>query len=150
MFERFTEHARHVMELANQEAQRFGNPYVGTEHLLWGLAKENHGVAATVLEHLHVDLRPLRREVDALLKTRPHVEGVEKLPQSTHAKEAIRYAIEEARSLHHNYVGTEHILLGLLRDSGTVAAGILANLGLQLDAVREEVRKVVGIARPNE
>jgi ATP-dependent Clp protease ATP-binding subunit ClpC len=150
MFERFTDHARHVMELANQEAQRFGNPYVGTEHLLWGLAKENHGVAATVLAHFHVDLGPLRREVDALLKTRPHVEGVEKLPQSAHAKEAIQYAIEEARAMHHNYVGTEHILLGLMRNSETVAAQVLANLGLRLDAVREEVRKATGATRANE
>jgi len=146
MFERFTEHARHVMELAGREAQRFGNDYVGTEHLLWGLAKENHGIAAAVLEHFGVDLQPLRREVDALLKTRPRVESVEKLPQSAHAKEAIQYAVEEARAMHHNYVGTEHILLGLLRNSETVAAQVLANLGLQLDAVREEVRKVVGSA----
>lgn len=143
MFERFTEHARHVMELAGREAQRFGNPYVGTEHLLWGLAKENHGVAAAVLEHFQVDLKPLRREVDELLKSRPHVESVEKLPQSDHAKEAIQYAVEEARGLHHNYVGTEHLLLGLMRNSETVATQVLANLGLQLDAVREEVRRVV-------
>ncbi len=144
MFERFTEHARHVMELASQEAQRFGNDYVGTEHLLWGLAKENHGVAATVLEHLHVDLKPLRQEVEALLQDRPHPEDVAKLPQSQHARDVIVYAVEEARALHHNYVGTEHILLGLLRDSETVAAQVLVNLGLQLDAVRDEVRKVVG------
>jgi ATP-dependent Clp protease ATP-binding subunit ClpC len=143
MFERFTEHARHVMELAGREAQRFGNEYVGTEHLLWGLAKETQGVAATVLEHLHVDLKPLRREVDALLKTRPHVESVEKLPQSAHAKEAIQYAIEEARALHHNYVGTEHLLLGLMCNSETVAAQVLANLGLTLDAMRDEVRRAV-------
>ena len=144
MFERFTERARHVIELAGREAQRFGHDYVGTEHLLWGLAKENHGVAAAVLEHFGVDLKPLRREVDALLKMRPHVESVERLPQSTHVKEAIQYAIEEARSMHHSYVGTEHILLALMRNSETVAAQVLANLGLQLDAVREEVRKLVG------
>jgi ATP-dependent Clp protease ATP-binding subunit ClpC len=143
MFERFTEHARHVMELAMREAQRFGNPYVGTEHLLWGLAKENHGVAAAVLEHFRVDLKPLRREVDELLKTRPRVESVETLPQSAHVKEAIQYAVEEARAMHHNCVGTEHILLGLMRNSETVAAQVLANLGLTLDAVREEVRNVV-------
>jgi len=141
MFERFTEHARHVMALAGREAQRFGNEYVGTEHLLWGLAKENHGVAAAVLKHFRVDLKPLRKEVDTLLKTRPHVENVERLPQSEHAKEAIQYAVEEARSMHDKHVGTEHILLGLMRNSETVAAQVLANLGLQLDAVRDEVRK---------
>jgi len=146
MFERFTEHARHVIELAAREAQRFGNEFVGTEHLLWGLAKENHGVAATVLEHFHVDLKPLRREVDELLKSRPHVESVERLAQSQHAKEAIQYAVEEARSLHHNCVGTEHILLGLMRNSETVAAQVLANLGLQLAAVRDQVGKITSRA----
>ncbi len=148
MFERFTEHARHVIELAGREAQRFGNEYVGTEHLLWGLAKEVEGVAALVLAQFQVDLKPLRREVDALLKTRPHVESVEKLPQSAHVKEAIQYAIDEARSMHHNYVGTEHLLLGLMRNSETVAAQVLANLGLKLDPVREEVRRVVA-SRPS-
>jgi ATP-dependent Clp protease ATP-binding subunit ClpC len=143
MFERFTEHARHVLELAGREAQRFGNEYVGTEHLLWGLAKEVQGVAATVLEHFQVDLKPLRREMEEMLKTRPHVECVEKLPQSVHAKEAIQYAIEEARAMRHNHVGTEHILLGLMRNSMAVAAQVLADFNLDLAAVREEVGRVV-------
>jgi len=142
MFERFTEHARHVMELAGREAQRFGNEYVGTEHLLWGLAKEVEGVAAGGLERFHVDLKPLRREVDEMLKSRPRVEHVEKLPQSVHVKEVIQYAIEEARSLRHNYVGTEHILLGMMHNSQAVAAQVLADFNLDLDAVREEVRRV--------
>lgn len=142
MFERFTEHARHVMELAGREAQRFGNEYVGTEHLLWGLAKEVEGVAAIVLERFHVDLKPLRREVDEMLKSRPRVENVEKLPQSVHVKEVIQYAIEEARSLRHNYVGTEHILLGMMHNSQAVAAQVLADFNLDLDVVREEVRRV--------
>ncbi|MEN6578717.1 MAG: Clp protease N-terminal domain-containing protein [Phycisphaerales bacterium] len=150
MFERFTEHARHVMELAGREAQRFGNEYVGTEHLLWGLAKETHGVAATVLEHFHVDLKPLRREMEEMLKSRPHVEDVEKLPQSVHVKEAIQYAVDEARSMHHNYVGTEHILLGLMRNSQAVSAQVLADFDLDLDAVREEVRRVAESAGPSE
>ena len=150
MFERFTEHARHVIELAGREAQRFGNEYVGTEHLLWGLARETHGVAATVLEHFHVDLKPLRREMEEMLKTRPHVESVERLPQSVHAREAIQYAVEEARSLRHNYVGTEHILLGLMRNSMAVSAQVLADFDLDLDAVREEVRQRVGPARPSK
>jgi len=143
MFERFTEHARHVIELAGREAQRFGNEYVGTEHLLWGLAKETDGVAAAVLGHFHVDLKPLRREVDEMLKSRPHAESVQKLPQSVHAKEAIQYAIEEARSMRHNHVGTEHILLGLMRNSMAVSAQVLADFNLDLDPVREEVRRVV-------
>ncbi len=142
MFERFTEHARHVIELAKQEAQRFGNEFVGTEHLLWGLAKENHGVAAATLEHFNVNLKPLRKEVEALLDSRPHVEVVEKLPQSQEVKDAINHAIEEARGMHHNYVGTEHLLLGLLRDPESIAGQVLTNLGLKLDPARDAVRDI--------
>jgi len=134
------------MELANREAQRLGQARIETEHILWGLANENHGVAAAVLEHFNVDLKPLCREVEELLENRPHREDVEKLPHSQHARDVIVYAVEEARSLQHNYVGTEHILLGLLRTSESVAAQVLANLGLQLDAVRDEVRKATGSA----
>ena len=146
MFERFTEHARDVFSLASREAQRFGNPYIGTEHLLWGIAKEVQGVAAGVLEHFGVDLGPLRKEVDLLLQERPHVESLEALPPSEHAKEAIQHAIDEARAMHHNYVGTEHLLLGLMRNAETVAAQVLANLGLEIDAVREAVRRLSGPA----
>ena len=140
MFERFTEHARHVVELAKQEAQRFVNEYVGTEHLLWGLAKENHGVAAATLEHFNVNLKPFRKDVEALLESRPHVEVVEKLAQSPEVKAAIIFAIDEARTMHHNYVGTEHLLLGLLHDPETIAAQVLTSLGLKLDAARDVIR----------
>ncbi len=142
MFERFTEHARHVMALANREAQLFGHEYIGTEHILWGLAKEVSGVAAAVLAHFDVDLKPLRKEVETLLENQPHKDTVEALPQSQSAKDVVKYAIEEVRTLHHNYIGTEHLLLGLMRDSEMVSAQILANLGLNLDAVRDEVRKL--------
>lgn len=142
MFERFTEHAREVISLANQEAQQFGHEYVGTEHLLWGLAKEVHGVAAAVLEHFNVDLKPLRREVESLLEGRPHVEVTEKLAQTEQTKDVIHNAIEEARALHHNYVGTEHLLLALMRDGKTISAKVLTNLGLSLGAVRDEVRRL--------
>ncbi|MBN1360847.1 MAG: hypothetical protein JW993_09655 [Sedimentisphaerales bacterium] len=144
MFERFTEHARNVIGLAQREAQRFGNEYVGTEHLLWGLAKENHGVAAATLAHFQVDLKPLRKEVEALLDQRPHVEEVEKLPESAKAKDVIAHAVEEARAMNHNFVGTEHLLLGLLRDPESVAGQVLMKLGLQLDPVREAVREIAG------
>jgi ATP-dependent Clp protease ATP-binding subunit ClpC len=142
MFERFTEHARDVMALASQEAQLFGHEYIGTEHILWGLAKEVTGVAAAVLEHFNVDLKPLRKEVEILLDQRPHKEVVEKLPPSGHAREVVSFAIEEARTLGHNYIGTEHLLLGLMRDAEMTAAQVLANLGLQIDAVRDEVQKL--------
>lgn len=142
MFERFTEHARHVMSLANQEAQRFGHEYIGTEHILWALAKEVHGVAAAVLEHFGVDLKPLRKEVETLLDARPHCETVEKLSPSTQAQEVIAHAVEEARSLDHNYIGTEHLLLGMMRDSEMTSAQVLANLGLNMDAVRGQIQEV--------
>ena len=142
MFERFTEHARNVMARANQEAQQFGHDYIGTEHILWGLAKEVTGIAARVLEHFNVDLKPLRQEVETLLEGRPHRDSIEKLPPSPTAKDVVTYAIEEARSLGHNYIGTEHLLLGLMRDCETVSAQVLANLGLQIDAVRDEVRRL--------
>lgn len=142
MFERFTDHARHVMSLANQEAQRFGHEYIGTEHILWALAKEVHGVAAAVLEHFGVDLKPLRKEVETLLDARPHCETVEKLSRSTQAQEVIAHAVEEARALDHNYIGTEHLLLGMMRDSEMSSAQILANLGLDMDAVREQIQAV--------
>ena len=149
MFERFTEHARNVMALAHREDQQFGHEYVGTEHILWGLAKEVSGVAAAVLKHFDVDLKPLRQEVETLLESRPHVASVERLPETQTAKDVIKYAIEEVRSFGHNYVGTEHLLLGLMRDSETVSAQVLANLGLRLDAVREEVRKHVAAEHGN-
>jgi len=142
MFERFTEHARNVMARANQEAQQFGHEVISTEHILWGLAREINGVAAAVLEHFNVDLRPLRKEVEKLLEGRPHKDTVDALHPSDRARAVVTYAIEEAHALHHNYIGTEHLLLGLMRDSEMISAQVLANLGLQLDAVRDEVRKL--------
>lgn len=130
------------MALANREAQQFGHEYIGSEHILWGLAKEVDGGAAAVLEHFGVDLKPLRAEVETLLERRPHRDAVEKLPPSPHAKEVVTYAIEEARSLGHSSIGTEHLLLGLMRDAEMVSAQVLATLGLEINAVRDEVRRL--------
>src|SRR5450759_1526966 len=114
MFERFTDRARKVMPLANQEAQRFNHEYVGPEHLL-------------------LDLRKIRNEVEKIVQAGPEMVTMGKLPQTPRAKKAIEYAIEEARNLNHNYVGTEHLLLGLLREQEGVAAQVLMNLNLKLD-----------------
>ncbi len=122
MFERFTDRARKVMALANQEAQRFNHEYIGTEHILLGLVKEGSGVGANVLKNLDVDLRKVRMEVEKLVKAGPDMVTMGKLPQTPRAKKVIEYAIEEARNLNHNYVGTEHLLLGLLREHDGVAA----------------------------
>ncbi|MBN2317375.1 MAG: ATP-dependent Clp protease ATP-binding subunit [Sedimentisphaerales bacterium] len=144
MFERFTDRARKVMALANQEAQRFNHEYIGTEHILLGLVKEGSGVGATVLKNLDVDIKKLRLEVEKLVKSGPDMVTMGKLPQTPRAKKVIEYAIEEARSLNHNYVGTEHILLGLLRESEGIAAQVLMNLGLKLENVRQEVLNLLG------
>jgi len=144
MFERFTDRARKVMALANQEAQRFNHEYIGTEHILLGLVKEGSGVGANVLKNLGVDLRKVRLEVEKVVKSGPEMVTMGKLPQTPRAKRVIEYAIEEARQLNHNYVGTEHLLLGLLREQEGVAAQVLINLGLKLDDVREEVLNLLG------
>src|SRR5437016_4863360 len=132
------------MTLANQEAQRFNNEYIGTEHILLGLVKEGSGVAANVLKNLDIDLRKVRLEVEKLVKSGPDMVTMGKLPQTPRAKKVIEYAIEEARNLGHNYVGTEHLLLGLLREKDGVAAQVLMNLGLKLEEVREEVLNLLG------
>src|SRR5687768_65941 len=150
MFERFTDRARKVMALANQEAQRFNHEYIGTEHILLGLVKEGSGVGANVLKNLDVDLRKVRLEVEKLVKSGPDMVTMGKLPQTPRAKKVIEYAIEEARNLNHNYVGTEHLLLGLLREHDGVAAQVLMNLGLKLEEVREEVLNLLGAGAEGE
>ncbi len=144
MYERFTDRARKVMQLANQEAQRFNHEYVGTEHVLLGLIKEGSGVAANVLKNLNVDLRKIRLEIEKIVQTGPDMVTMGKLPQTPRAKKVIEYSIEEARNLNHNYVGTEHLLLGLLREQEGIAAQVMMNLGLKLEEVREEVLNLLG------
>jgi len=144
MFERFTDRARKVMGLANQEAQRFNHEYIGTEHILLGLVKEGSGVAANVLRNLDIDLKKIRIEVEKIVQSGPDTLSMGKLPYTPRAKKVIELAFEEARSLGHNYVGTEHLLLGLLREQEGVAARVLMNLGLKLDDVREEVLNLLG------
>src|SRR5213593_2615519 len=146
MYERFTDRARKVMQLANQEAQRFNHEYIGTEHILLGLVKEGTGVAANVLKNLDIDLRKIRLEVEKIVQAGPDMVTMGKLPQTPRAKKVIEYSIEEARNLNHNYVGTEHLLLGLLREQEGVAAQVLIYLGLKLEDVREEVLNLLGMS----
>src|SRR6266487_4642131 len=121
MFERFTDRARKVMALANQEAQRFNHEYIGTEHILLGLVKEGSGVGANVLKNLDVQLPKVRQEVEKLIKHGTEPSNLGKLPQTPRAKHVIALAIEEARGLNHNYVGSEHLLLGLIAERDGVA-----------------------------
>jgi glucuronate isomerase len=127
------------MQLANDEAQRFNHEYIGTEHMLLGLVKEGSGVAANVLNNLGVDLTKVRLEVEHIVQTGPDVVRLGRPPQTPRAKRAIEFAIEEARQLNHEYVGTEHLLLGLLLEEEGVAAQVLMNLGLTLYEVRAEI-----------
>jgi hypothetical protein len=142
MYERFTDRARKVMQLANQQAQRFNHEYIGTEHILLGLVEEGAGVGVKVLKNLHIDLRKLRREVEQIVVSGPFEDYRGRRPQTPRAKKVIEYAIEEARNFGHNYVGTEHLLLGLFREQDGVASYVLMNLGLRLEDLREEMLAV--------
>src|SRR5579864_5788946 len=130
MYERFSDRARKVMQLANQEARRFCHEYIGTEHILLGLIKGESGVAANVLKNLDVDLAQVRQEIEKIIQSGPETAITGRLPQTPRAKKVVEYAVEEARKLNHNYVGTEHLLLGLIREEEGVAAQVLMNLGL--------------------
>ena len=132
-----------------QAMEALGKPLVETPggilfHILLGLVKEGSGVAANVLKNLDVDLRKIRLEVEKIVQSGPDMVTMGKLPQTPRAKKVIEYSMEEARNLNHNYVGTEHILLGLLREQEGVAAQVLMNLGLKLEEVREEVLNLLG------
>jgi ATP-dependent Clp protease ATP-binding subunit ClpC len=141
-FDKFTDRARKVLTLAQDEAQRFNHNYIGTEHLLLGLVREGEGVAARVLENMNVELAKVRTAVEFIIGRgdRPVV-GVVGLTQR--AKRVIELAIDEARRLGHNYIGTEHLLLGLVREGEGIAAGVLESLGVNLDKVRHEVIRVL-------
>ena len=148
MFNRFTERARKVIILAKEEARRFNHDYIGTEHILLGLIREGEGVAAAVLEKMGLDLKTIRLEVEKVVQPGPTTQILGDIPFTPRAKKALELAAEEARSLGHNYIGTEHILLGLIREGESVASQVLLNLGLDLDRVRNEVLNVLGAVTP--
>ena len=144
MYERFTDRARKVMQLANQEAMRFNHEYIGTEHILLGLVKEGTGVAASVLKNHDILLRKVRLEVEKLVQSGPEMITMGKLPQTPRAKKTLEYSMEEARNLCHSFVGTEHLLLGLLREKEGVAAEVLTELGLEVKQLRNEIVDLAG------
>lgn len=139
MIQKFTDRARKVMQMANQEAQRFNHEYIGTEHILLGLVKEGSGLAANVLKNLNIDLRKIRLEVEKLVQSGPDMVMMGKLPQTPRAKKVVDYALEIAIEWEDDHVGTEHILMGLLKEDQGVAAQVLMNLGLNLSDVKAEV-----------
>ena len=144
MYERFTDRARRVMQLANQEAKRFNHEYIATEHILLGLAKEGNGVGANVLKNLNVDYRNIREEIKKSVRRGPELLIFGKLPLVPRAKKVIEYAIEESLNMQDNYVGTQHMLLGLARDEEGIANRVLSNLGLKLSNLRAEVVRLTG------
>jgi ATP-dependent Clp protease ATP-binding subunit ClpC len=144
MFDRFTDRAKKVMNLARQEAQRFNHEYLGTEHVLLGLVQEGSGVAANVLKQMGVDLSKIRTEVENIVKTGPSMVTMGQLPFTPRAKKVLELSLEEASNLGHNYIGTEHLLLGLIKENEGIAAQVLMNLGVKLEEVREEVLDFLG------
>ncbi len=147
-FNRFTERARKVILLAKEESKRFRHDYIGTEHILLGLVKEGEGVAAAVLSSLGLDSESIREEVEKLVQVGPAKVLTSDIPFTPKAKKVIELAMEEARSLGHNYIGTEHLLLGLIREGDGVASQVLLNLGLDLKGVRDEVLNLLGSSVP--
>ena len=137
----YTPRAREVITLARAEADRFNHAYVGTEHILLGLLALGQGVAVTVLERMGVSLDSLRLEVEKAVGQGPETKTSGNVPFTPRAKKVLQLAAAEARSLGHTYVGTEHILLGLLREGEGVAAQVLRNLNVDPDTTREEVMK---------
>src|SRR3954463_10206075 len=141
-FDKFTERARKVLTLAQEEAQRFNHNYIGTEHLLLGLVREGDGVAARVLSNMGVQLPKVRSAVEFIIG-RGEGAVVGDIGLTPRAKKVIELAVDEARRLNHHYIGTEHLLLGLVREGEGIAAGVLESLGVNLEKVRTQVMQVV-------
>jgi dihydroneopterin aldolase len=147
MFERFTERARKVVVLAQEEARRFGHGYTGTEHLLLGLLREDEGVAALALERSNVTLRGAREQLESIVGYGDESPGPQ-APFTPRSKKVLELALREALQLDHNYIGTEHILLGLMRENEGVASQMLSGMGVDADGVREQVIRLLGDERP--
>jgi len=149
MFERYSEHARSVMERAWLEAQKLRHDHVGTEHILLGLIEVKEGFAAEVFRHRQIDLAHVKEQVKKLVKhgSGPEDGDYQTLPRTRHAQTVLDDAVKEARALKHNYIGTEHILLGLLYENEGTGAEVLQNLGLKLDEVRADTLRFIDAAK---
>ena len=146
-FDKFTERARRVLTLAQEEAQRFNHNYIGTEHLLLGLVREGDGVAAKVLSNLGVELNKVRSAVEFIIGRGDRTTSGE-IGLTPRAKRVIELAVDEARRLNHSYIGTEHLLLGLVREGEGIAAGVLESLGVNLERVRGETTRILAQTQP--
>ncbi|MEE8421901.1 MAG: Clp protease N-terminal domain-containing protein, partial [Dehalococcoidia bacterium] len=148
-FDKFTERARRVLTLAQEEAQRFNHNYIGTEHLLLGLVREGDGVAAKVLSNLGVELNKVRSAVEFIIG-RGDKQSSGEIGLTPRAKKVIELAVDEARRLSHSYIGTEHVLLGLVREGEGIAAGVLESLGVNLERVRGETTRILAQTQPQQ
>jgi len=149
MFERYTENARKVLSRARREAQKFHHDHIGTEHILLGLIEVKDGVAADILEHRNIDLKHAKGEVEKMVVPGGLADesAFLALPRTTHAHKLIDDAVEEARTLKHNYIGTEHLLLALLHEKEGRGAQVLGNLGLKPAEVCQDIIKFVECAK---
>src|SRR6187455_2700011 len=146
-FDKFTERARRVLTLAQEEAHRFNHNYIGTEHILLGLVREGDGVAAKVLANLGVELNKVRSAVEFIIGRGDRTVAGD-IGLTPRAKKVIELAVDEARRLTHSYIGTEHLLLGLVREGEGIAAGVLESLGVSLEKVRAQVIATLGQQHP--
>src|SRR5688572_23545882 len=141
----FTERVRKVLAMAREEAARLHHEYVGTEHILLGLIREGEGVAAAVLQSLSVDLEEIQQRIEETVKKGKGTQGTgPDLPYTSRAKKVLELAMSEARELNHSYVGTEHLLLGLLREEKGIAAQVLSDSNVNLEAARAETLRLLG------
>lgn len=144
MYDNFTERTRRVLVYAQREAKRFNHDYVGPEHILLGLVRLGEGVAADVLQGMGIDLKKIRLEVEKQVESGPDTVAVGQLPPNSQTKKVLELALDEARNLQHPYVGTEHLLLGLLRLNEGIAVSVLLNLGIKIEDVRRAVMETLG------
>ena len=148
-FEKFSERARRVLSLAQEEAIRFNHNYIGTEHILLGLVRENEGVAARVLANMNVDLQKVRSAVEFIIGRGERPVSGENIGLTPRAKKVIELAVDEARRMNHHYIGTEHLLVGLMREGEGVAAGVLESLGVSLEKARTEAQRILSQNPPS-
>ena len=145
----FTDRVRKVLQMAREEAARLHHEYVGTEHILLGLIREGEGVAAAVLTNLNVDLEEISQKIEETVKKgKATAAAGPDLPYTSRAKKVLELAMSEARELNHSYVGTEHLLLGLLREEKGIAAQVLTDQGVNLEQARAETLRLLGSEMP--
>src|SRR5882762_8208061 len=148
-FDRFNDRAKRVLALAQDEAVRFNHNYIGTEHLLLGLVREGEGVAAQVLNSLGVELSKVRKAVEFIIGRGDATTAPSEITLSPRTKKVIEFSVDEARKLGHSHVGTEHILLGIVREGQGIASGVLESLGVSLEQVRHWVIATLGQQHPD-